>query len=149
MIANFYNNKSDPRVVNKSISLIYSADCQIIEPCSLINPTIKVGKRDDLNDANYFYLAKWGRYYYVTDRTYDGAFIYLSGHSDWRMSFKNNLLNAQIIAERSSSNADPYVPDPAVTVRDSITTINRKVSTSPFIKPSAHGRCYVLTIGGK
>lgn len=148
MDVKFYKNASDPRVVSKNITLLSTNSCQVVDPCSLVNPSIKVLKDDTLIPSNYMYIEKFGRYYFITETTFDGQFMIFTGHSDWRMSFQNQLLSGQIVVDRSSSNSDAYVPDPMVTVKDSITTYIRKMASSPFTGPSGSNN-YVLTIGGK
>ena len=120
MIASFYNNSSDNRVVHKSLSVIASnvsidANGQI----DVTNPVIKLNMNENILLSNYMYIPKWNRYYYITViRVLNGKQIEITGHCDVLMSFWNNFKNSLCVAQRSSSNYDEYIDDDLVIIKD-------------------------------
>ena len=145
-----YNNTSDMRCLNKSITLLATMNAvQLTDPVNVENPVFLVDLSDSYIGANYAYCADFGRYYIITGHeVVNGNQMRLSCHVDVRMSFKNQILASSIVADRSTSHADAYVPDSMVTVRDSITTITRVVENNVLVGPSGNNQ-FVLTIGGK
>ena len=145
-----YNNHSDMRVMNKSLTQVAVLNAvNITDPNSVEDPVFLLDLSDSYIDANYIYCQKYKRYYIITGHeVVNGNQMRLSCHVDWRMSFKNRILNSYIIADRSTSNVDAYVPDNMVTVRDSITTITRVLENNVLTGPSGSNQ-FVLTIGGK
>lgn len=145
-----YNNASDMRVVNKALTLVATLNSvQLTDSVNVEDPIFLVDLSGSYISANYVYCETLKRYYVITGcEIVNGNQMRISCHVDVRMSFKNNLLASSIVADRSTSNADAYVPDPMVTVRDSITTITRVVENNVFVGPSGSNQ-YVLTIGGK
>lgn len=145
-----YNNHSDMRCLNKSITLVSTRNAtQITEPTNVEDPVFLLDMDSSLIGANYAYAGDLGRYYIITGHEIvNGNQLRLSCHVDVRMSFKNQILASSIVADRSTSHVDAYVPDPMVTVRDSITTITRVVENNVLVGPSGNNQ-FVLTIGGK
>lgn len=148
MTVTLYNNSSDPRVLRKSISKIGSdLTVQITDNCSVENPVFRLAINDDKISANYLYVGKWKKYYYITSRDIlNGKEVILNCHIDVLMSFKDSILNTNVICERSSSSVNKYIPDTACADRGTIQQIFRKCSTTPF---SRETKCYVLHIAGK
>lgn len=145
-----YNNSSDPRATQKSLSLVADLSAvQLTDQTSIENPSFLLDYNSAYINANYAYCPEMKRYYFITGREIrNGNQMILNCHVDVRMSFRSQILASSIIADRSSSAGDPYVPDPMVTVKDSVQTIIRKVSTTPFTGPGGSNNL-VLTIGGK
>lgn len=145
-----YINSSDPRASQKSLSLKDTLNnVQLTEQTSVENPSFLLNYNVNYLSCNYVYCADFGRYYFITGREIrNGNQIILNCHVDVRVSFRSQIMQSDIIADRSSSNGDAYVPDNMVTIRDSVTTYIRKVSNSVFQGPSGT-KNLVLTIGGK
>lgn len=149
MIASFYNNSSDNRVVHKSLSVIASnvsidANGQI----DVTNPVIKLNMNENILLSNYMYIPKWNRYYYITEmRVLNGNQIEITGHCDVLMSFWNNFKNSLCVAQRSSSNYDEYIDDDLVIIKDKYRIETRKLNGT-FTPSAAGSNHYVLTIGG-
>ena len=145
-----YNNASDPRVMYKDLTTVGTlSSVELTDQTSVENPSFILDRNDLYIGANYVYCQEFGRYYFINGiEIINGNQMVISCHVDVRSSFKNNILNSYIVADRSSSNADAYVPDSMVTVRDSIKTYIRKMPSTPFVGPSGSNN-YVLTIGGR
>lgn len=150
MNVKLYINSSDPRASQKNLTLKATLNnVQLTEQTSMENPSFLLDYNVTYLSCNYVYCAEFGRYYFITGREIrNGNQIILNCHVDVRVSFRSQIMQSDIIADRSSSNGDAYVPDNMVTIRDSITTYIRKVSTTPF-EGAGGSNNYVLTIGGK
>lgn len=148
MTVQLYNNSSDPRCLRKNITALGSSlSVELTENCSVENPSFLLDINADKVNANYIYVGAWNKYYYITNRDIiNGNQIVLNCHIDVLMSFKNAVLNTDIIAERSSSAINPYLPDEACADRGTIHQIFRRATTTPF---SMTTNCYVLHIAGK
>lgn len=112
MQATFYYNKSDKRYLNKSIDAKYSnIDIQILEPSSIINPTLLVSSGLIGNNVNYVYIPDLRRYYYIDNYIMENGFVRIECKVDVLMSFKNEILSEKVIAARSSNRYNLYLPD--------------------------------------
>lgn len=144
-----YVNSSDERYSQKNIVLKHTATAQLTDVVTVESPSFLLDYNSNYLTCNYVHVPEFNRYYFINGREIrNGNQIVLHCTVDWRVSFRGNILQSDIIADRSASAGDAYVPDPMVTVRDSVTTIVRKVSSSPFVGPGGSNN-YVLTIGGK
>lgn len=148
MIIKLYNNSSDQRVLSKSISQVGSdMNVRLLDECTVENPAFKMAYDPKYLTANYIYVPDWGKYYYITSRNIlNAAEIYIECHIDVLMSFKNAIRNTDIIAERSSSNVNPYIPDDVCRDRGTVQQIFRRCTTTPF---TLQTNCYVLHVSGK
>lgn len=148
MTIQFYNNSSDIRVVNKSLTAVGSPQtANFTDVVNYDDPLLKLDFDASFLGANYFYVSEWGKYYYIRSKDIiDGNFLYVTGHIDVLMSFKSAILNSQVIAQRSGSNANAYIVDDYVGDKGTIKQYFRKSSTTPF---STQTKCYVLSIAGK
>lgn len=142
-----YNNSSDNDEVHKRITSLTTRHCDIFEDCSIQRPRLKVAMGDNIINANYLYIPKFSRYYYIENMTiYDGAYVVIDARVDVLMSFWNSFKNSQCIATRSSSNYDNYIEDPEILRLPKSQYIFRKLSTA--FQPSDGSGNYVMTLGG-
>lgn len=143
----FYNNSSDNDEVHKNISQIQTAQCEIFQECSIQAPVFLVTMSDALINCNYVYVPKFHRYYYVTDmQIYDGVKVKVSCKVDVLMSFWDSFKNSSVIAERSSSNYNKYLPDNMIPFSSKM---RYEVRRLPFtFTPTESGNHYLLTLGG-
>ena len=143
-----YRNTGDMRQLNKNLTVIANiTTAQLSDTCSITDPELLIDYNDNYVNANYFYIEKWARYYYVTERTIiNGNQIVIRGHVDVLASFRSAILNSECIANRSSSNTNAYIEDPICGSAGSIQTFYRKSGATPF---GYTGNNYVLTIAGK
>ena len=148
MTIRLYNNSSDQRVLRKSISQVGTdMTVRLLDECTVENPSFKMAYDPKYLTANYIYVPEWDKYYYITSRNIlNAAEIYIECHIDVLMSFKNAILKSKIIAERSSSFTNEYIPDDLCRDRGTVQQIFRRCSTTPFTHET---NCYVLHIAGK
>ena len=142
----FYNNTGDIRQLNKNLTTVKSGvTAEIQYDVSITDPVLIMEAAAVLEDANYFYIAEWDRYYFITNRVYlDGNRIEISGHVDVLASFKNEILQSDCIAARSASNSNPYIIDNLVGDAGTFTTYYRRSSATPFNSTGS----YLLTVAG-
>lgn len=142
-----YNNKSANNVVHKDITQIEVTTCDFYGTLDIKRPVvILVGTTSML--ANYAYIPSLSRYYYVeTSEVQPDGRLILSLNSDVLMSFWNDVQKSPCVANRSSSNYDPYLTDDMVSVKESVRYSIRRLSGS-FAPSQSGANHYVLTIGG-
>lgn len=135
-------NRKDKRLNNET--KVAELDCHYKEPCSLEDPVVHL-KRTNFN-FNYIYLPDVQRYYFLNEppTLQPGGIMELSLHVDVLTSFKNNVAQSLIIAERSYNHPNMEIEDPMVRSQKTVKREVRKIADSPFT-----GRSYILMVGGK
>lgn len=148
MILSFYNNSQDPRVIDKTPVLISeNIPFQLTDRVSITDPVLLVDYSAGYMSANYVFIPEFGRYYYITDKSIlNGNQLQLTLHVDVLTSHKSSILNTQVIAKRSSSKVNAYMPDNLCPPKGTIQTYYRRAAATPFGYGSNN---YVLVIGGK
>lgn len=139
-----YNYSGDRRKINKYLATIATVTIlAITDDTNILHPTIVIDTR--AFNFNYVYIANFGRYYYVDNiKLMGGERIALQLSVDVLMSHKSAILSSQVIADRSSSNNDPYLKDNKIATRDEARIYTRKMGASPFTTTS-----YVLQVAGR
>lgn len=142
-----YVNSGDVRQLNKNLSQIADlSDVEVTEPTDILEPALTFGYDPSYLNVNYVYIPLYKRYYFTGEPVIHGNFITINCNVDVAMSHKNALLNSYIIAERSASRPDAYIPDNCVSDKGTISYSFRKSGVVPF---GTSGDNYVLTIAGK
>lgn len=139
-----YNFSGDRRQINKYLTHV--ADVTIIaitNDTNILRPSIIINTR--AFNFNYVYISNFGRYYYVDNiKLLGGERIGIDCSVDVLMSHKAAILSSQCIADRSSSNSDPYLLDNKIATRDEAKIYVRNMGASPFNTTS-----YVLQVAGR
>ena len=66
----FYNCTDDKKkVVKKNKTQIAIKECDIKEPCTLLQPQLLVSYSKELLKANYIYIEDFNRYYFINNPT--------------------------------------------------------------------------------
>lgn len=119
-----YWNYDDNNKLNKSpVAVESSVPCILKDNTELINPTLFLTYRMDSStppapaNFNYFYMPDFGRYYFVTSRTYSQQYLVIKGHVDPLYSFASAISDCKVVANRSSSRFDLFLNDPDLLVR--------------------------------
>ena len=110
----FYQNKSDDRVVSKSLDPISTLSaCEIKEDCSILNPVFLVsGSVSSFADVNYCYVPDFLRYYYITDiKTAGNGMTEISCRVDVLMSFSAAFLERDAIVARNQGEFNLMLDD--------------------------------------
>lgn len=142
-----YNNKSPKNVVNKMKTQIQSTTCNNWDDIDIKRPVVVLSDTTSKN-CNYAYIADFGRYYFVTGKTItnDGRLL-LELDSDPLSSFWGDIKTSPCVANRSSSNYDPYLQDDMISIKEKTNYSVRRLSGS-FAPSTSGSNHYVLTIGG-
>lgn len=82
----------------------------LIEPCSVLNPVIKLNNVTAYS-YNYAYIQDFSRYYFITDWETADGFWYIHCSVDPMASFKSAIGNSTQYIERCAANQDPYILD--------------------------------------
>lgn len=114
MNIDFYQNKSDDRVVSKSLDSVSTlSSCEIKEDCSILNPVFLVsGSVSSFADVNYCYVPDFLRYYYITDiKTAGNGMTEISCRVDVLMSFSAAFLERDAIVARNQNEFNLMLDD--------------------------------------
>lgn len=118
MRCELYYNKSDERYLRKEIEPIYPVGSQssyfnidIIEDSSIENPTFILSTETNIIQANYMFVPDLGRFYYIEEKTMSNGRIYIRARVDVLMSFSSEILDTQVVLERSEDKYNLYLPD--------------------------------------
>jgi len=146
MNVKFYNCSSDPAVLNKYLTGELVLPCQVTDSLDYENPTLLLDLTQSKISKNYAFLE--GRYYFLEEpEIINGHHVEIRAHIDDLMTHKSAIMNAQIIADRSSSNYENYMEDGMVTDSGKIIVKIRKL---PKIFDTANvTNNYVIILGGK
>ena len=146
MVVTLYTNSGDTRQLSKNLATVATiSNCQINDTCTILRPVLRFELVSTYLAANYVYIPNFNRYYYIEDMTIlNGSQIELSCRVDVLMSHRTAILNSYVIAARSASSPEPFMPDNLVADKGTVSYYTRRSSTTPF-----NGSSYVLTVAGK
>ena len=107
-----YNNKSDSRVINKSIEKITEISVILKSAQNIMSPEIMLQTKTLPIEVNYCYISDFGRYYYINAQRLDnGNVSKIELTVDVLMSFKDMILRSTVVAERTTNKYNRYLPD--------------------------------------
>lgn len=141
----FYKCTDDrKKVLKKNKTEIITKECDIKEPCTLLQPQLLVSYSKVLLEANYIYIEDFKRYYFIENSTLEtGGCLLFSCEADdltnWQSYFKNKKF---YIERQEQKNSSLIVDNLAPSFNDRIQTIKTLGSfgTEPTI--------YLNTTGG-
>lgn len=110
-----YQNKTAVNRSTRALTQIASITGHLREGCNILNPDIRVEYNSAYLTANYAYIPEFGgRYYFFREAaTIEGKVMVLHLHVDVLYTYRQQIMAAPCIAERSSSNFDLMLPDDA------------------------------------
>lgn len=115
MTIKIYKNLSDNNVLDKDITQLGSdLTGTLRETCSVIDPVIKIEVFTgfDITQANYAYVAEFGRYYYInnivciTDKIFE-----LHMHVDVLKTYASGIRANTAVISRQESQYNLYLQD--------------------------------------
>ena len=123
MYIDTYVNYSDNLKLNKNIEAV-EANVNVVlkDSTDILRPVIRLSMRYYGTPSkpayfNYCYISEFGRYYFVKNRTYAQQYLEVTLEVDPWMSWLSYLNDVELIANRSSSRFDLYLPDNDLPVR--------------------------------
>ena len=145
-----YNNISDKRKLNKTITQLSTVEIKLKDENEIVNPTVILSATYLPPSANYVYIEKLKRYYYINgQRILPGNRLELNLSVDVLMSFKDVINNSVVVARRSGNNYNKMLPD-MIPLQANRNVLYRKFMGgnvgfgSDTI--SASSKCYCLTV---
>ena len=115
MTITFYNNESDAIVVSKKITSVSSINnAKIINETDIVNPSIVVSRKfydSIILKANYLYIDKLNRYYYINNISFAESMIVIDCTVDVLMSYKKQIRNITCTVTRNENLKNGYLND--------------------------------------
>ena len=145
-----YNNLSDNRTLNKTIVELSTVDIKLKNEGEFLRPLITLSSAFLPPAANYAYIAKFGRYYFIENQQIlPGNQLELTLKVDVLMSWKSVINDSNVIAIRSTNRGHKMIPD-NIPIQAKRNIIYKRFTggNSAFgsDKISADTRCYLLTV---
>lgn len=97
--------------LEKTFNIRTTINGEIFTPCSVESPQLIVSSDSVSNSDTYFYVPYFNRYYFLQSKDESGDITTLTLICDVLMSFKNDIRNCPLIAERSSNVFNGYLTD--------------------------------------
>ena len=97
-------NASEYNCINKDLTIIQDLqNIELIEPTSIVNPTLILSEGSRIKEANYVNLPDLGRCYYINDYIFDYERIIVHCRVDVLMSFQREIYDLKnVILDRTS-----------------------------------------------
>lgn len=113
MTISFYRNSSDNNKIGKVLTLIKSVDATLRDECSIMSPDILIAANiSEFTNCNYMYIPAWGRYYYIDGIvSVRNGLTEVTGNIDVLETYKESILNCEVITDRNEFVGDHYIPD--------------------------------------
>lgn len=99
----------------------------------------------NLRDINYFYVPVWDSWYFINGgmTLTNGGNWHITGKRDVLMTYKQDILELEVVTERNEISTTPFIPDPAIKMDV------RPRSQSILFKDALNGYSILLiTLGG-
>lgn len=110
-----YNQSIALDHMSRSMSNPVTISGHLREGCDIIAPDIRVQYNASLLGKNYAHIPDYERYYYFKKPpSIEGDTMVLHLYSDAKYNFRSEIMNANCIAERSSSHFNLFLPDNAI-----------------------------------
>ena len=149
----FYRNSSENNRINKKLTELGTISGNLKNESSIIDPTIqmhntKTSKNNQLqySDANYIYIPKFKRYYFVNDvKTINESLIEISCHVDVLYSFKDDIISCSgILAKTQGKDSNLFIDDGNLFVTNETLIESKRFGIVGNIKSSR----FVLSVAG-
>lgn len=149
----FYKCTADNRIVDKTNYIVRQASksCNFFNQTGVMHPSILLSYDSAIvNNSNYFYIAEWGRWYYITGiEVMPGGRMVVTGSEDVLFSNKDEILalDAYVVRTENTTKSNKLVVDGRYPVQS-----NRHCKTIDF--PGNHFNAtdtdyvYLLTVVG-
>lgn len=144
-----YINSSDKNVIHKDnyLTELMPTVITIKEVTSIVRPEIYIKTSENILNANYMKLDNY--YYYITvdlvpGSDGSGALYKINGVRDALTSFKEKILQLDVIVDKNEYDVNPYLDDGSYLVEE-----RQKIETLPFnLGFNDNGSYILITAGG-
>lgn len=113
----FYRCTADNRVVDKTNFLVRqdTKNCDFYNQTGVMHPSILLSYDSNVvNNCNYFHIAEWGRWYYITGiEVMPGGRMVVTGSEDVLFSNKDQILalDAYVVRTENDAKSNKLVTD--------------------------------------
>lgn len=116
--------------------------------CSILSPSLEINwGNNDPSAYNYCYIPMWGRYYYITDWTFDGRNWIMSAVSDAMASFRGDIHNSTLYVLRSQSDYNLHIMDSTYPAETEEKHLYHYYNTNWAVS-SLTGGCFIVGVVG-
>ena len=139
-----YNSSDETNKINKTLTNEIVLNGTLKDETSVMNPIILI-EANNLTQYNYCYIPLFKRYYFIKDITVVRNNLFrLFLDIDVLMSYKNDILNLDVIIDKSetNNNADKYIND------GSFVCENKSYTVLNFNKGFNEQANYILVTAG-
>lgn len=146
MYLNLYYTDSENNQLNKTLTIKHQLTGTLRNESNVVRPMILL-EALSIADSNYAYIEEFQRYYYIKEiESIRNGLWLISLESDPLMSFKNDILNLEVVlAECEDNHSNSYLSDNRVWIS------SNKDRTSIINFPSGlseSGENILITSGG-
>lgn len=127
-----YKVKDEKDVINKTKSDLKILWGTLKDSTTILTPSIRVKRNDELLEKNYMYIPKFKRYYFITDIVVDGPHFIISGEVDVLESYKTEILASKQVISRQEKKFNLQLVDDKITRYGKTFQVVKKIGTSPF-----------------
>ena len=111
MIITLYNNASEKNKIGKNLSVVETLMGNLKEQSSITHPVITIERASPIG-FNYCYIDEFSRFYFVDDVVMlTNNIMRVSLSVDVLESFKNQILNQNVIIDKNTFDVNKYLPD--------------------------------------
>lgn len=145
MIIDLYNNASDPRVVDKDITLGTELTGELKDKCDIENPAIIIEGISSIN-YNYAYIPEFRRFYFFKEppTVIANNLVEIKLHVDVLKTYASQIRACKGIIRRQEKKFNKYLNDEEYQAY-SYEIISAYAFNSPFTKTSIP---YLTLLGG-
>lgn len=119
MNSTFYENLSDERYLNKTITAKYTdIPIEMLNPSNVVRPSLKVSSGLIGQSVNYLYIDELERYYYIRNWSMENGYIRLECEVDVLMSFKKDIKKQNTIVARNEKFFNMYLEDNKIKIQN-------------------------------
>lgn len=127
-----YTTSDKPNTINKKKTDVKTITGNAITPLDVISPVIMVKIDNAIFNANYVYIDKFKRYYFIKTITVDNGFMNLTLAVDPLESFKADILAYNGIIERQEYDYNLYLVDDEISAYTKNIVTYKKFPNTPF-----------------
>lgn len=105
-----YFNKKEKSTARPSLPPDEALNLQVYAPCSMTNPRFKL----PVDAGRFYYCAVplYGRWYHLTDISYEGTFQICSYEEDIAASYRGEIGSTKCMISRAAAKSNPNIIDP-------------------------------------
>lgn len=141
-----YNNENSGEVLDKRLIKIADKEVSQYNDMAIETPILILSdlEADTLSQLNYVYIEEFDRYYDCVPILLNEGMYQLTCEVDPLMSFKNEILNLNVIVDKNEYEVNPYIDDGSYMVEE-----RQRVETIEFpLGFNDYGSHILITAGG-